>query len=39
MTHLQSISLPVFASRMMSLTHGGGVMGRRSCLAVSRRDA
>jgi hypothetical protein len=35
-THLQSISLPVFASFTMSLTHGGGVMGRRSYPGVSR---
>ena len=34
-THLQSISLPVFASLTMSLTQGGGVMGRRSYLRVS----
>ena len=34
-THLQSISLPVFASLTMSLTQGGGVMGRRSCPGVS----
>jgi hypothetical protein len=33
---LQSISLPVFASLITSLTQGGGVMGRRSCLVVSR---
>jgi hypothetical protein len=31
-THLQSISLPVFASFTMSFTQGGGVIGRRSCL-------
>lgn len=34
-THLQSISFPVFASLTMSLTQGGGVMGRRSYPAVS----
>ena len=30
-TDLMSISLLVLASRTMSLMHGGGVMGRRSC--------
>lgn len=38
-THLQSISLPVFASLTMSLTQGGGVMGRRSYPSVSRDRA
>ena len=30
-TYLMSTSLPVALSLTMSLTHGGGVMGRRSC--------
>jgi hypothetical protein len=34
-TYLQSISFPVLASLTMSLTQGGGVMGRRSYPAVS----
>lgn len=36
-THLQSISLPVAASVIMSRTHGGGVMGRRSYEDISYR--
>lgn len=30
-THLMSTSFPVVASLTTSLTHGGGVIGRRSC--------
>ena len=38
-TYLASIGRPVSASTILSLIHGGGVMGRRSCqaLVVSER--
>lgn len=37
-THLMSTSFPVVASLTTSLTHGGGVIGRRSCENPLARD-
>ncbi len=36
-TYLQSTSFPVETSVIMSRTHGGGVIGRRSCSGSARK--